>query len=159
MSAKPFDAGLVIDRLQALLVEPGTLRKVGGAADYAQIRSLGDFPVPSAFVLLGKESALQTQTGISRPGQQHPLAQVVQVGLGVVMAFRNHRGLQGDELREALRDGVGAVRNVLLGWTPPVSGGRQLQLIGGDLEDYSTSVAVWADRYLTQHVIQPEIPA
>lgn len=159
MSTKPFDAGLVIDRLQAQLVPTGVLRKVGGAADYAQIRQLGDFVVPGAYVMVGKETAVETQSGISKPGQQFPLAQIVRVGLGVVMAFRNHRGLEREELREALRDGVGAVRNVLLGWTPQVSGGRQLQLIGGDLEDYDASTALWADRYLTQHVIQPEIPA
>lgn len=159
MSAQPFDVGPLIARLRAGVVKQGGLRLVEGRAAFAQVRALQDFPAPCAYVLLAKETAAQTKTGASLPGRQHPLAQVMQVGIGIVMAFRNHRGLSGDELRDELNEQVGAVRDQLLGWTPPVNGGRQLQLIGGDLEDYDSGIALWADRWQTQHIIKPEIAA
>lgn len=157
MSAAPFDVGAVIERLRARAISATGLRLVEGRAAYAQLRSLQDFPAPCAYVLLAAESAVRTASGQSIPGTQCDIGQTVQVGIGVVMAFRNHRGLAGDELRDELNAQVGAVRNHLLGWTPPVPGGQQLQLLGGTLDDYDASVALWSDRYRTQHVIQPEI--
>lgn len=159
MSTKPFDSGLLIERLTTRLVSADGLRLVGGAADFAAVRSLADFPAPCAYVVLASERAVQTKTGISERGKQNQLAQVMQVGIGIVMAFRNFRGLEGDELRDELRDRVGQVRNELLGWTPPVDGGRQLQLQSGDLEDYDANVALWSDKWLTQHTIKPEVTA
>ena len=156
MSAKPFDVGPVIARLRDRAIKPGGLRLVEGRGAYAQLKSINDFPVPCAYVMLATERGMQTKTGMSIPGQQHPLSQQMFIGIGVVMAFRNHRGLEGDELRDELRDQVGAVRDVLLGWTPP-GAGAQLQLEGGDLEDYSAGTALWADRYTTHHFIKPEI--
>lgn len=156
MSTAPFDIGPVVDRLQQRVQ---SLRLVGTSSDYAQVRALSDFPAPCAYVVLAYERAIQTKTGMSLPGQQQPLAQRMAVGLGIVMVFRNYRGLEGSELRDELREQVGAVRSVLLGWTPPVSGGVQLQLEGGDLEDYNASTALWSDRWLTQHTIKPEISA
>ena len=156
MSAKPFDVGPVITRLRERAIKTGGLRLVEGRGAYAQLKSINDFPVPCAYVMLATERGMQTKTGVSMPGQQHKLSQQMFVGIGVVLAFRNHRGLESDELRDELRDQVGAVRNHLLGWTPP-GAGAQLQLEGGDLEDYNAGVAVWADRYLTHHFITPEI--
>lgn len=157
MSAKPFDVGPVIARLRTRAVKPGGLRLVEGRGAYAQIRALQDFPAPCAYVMLARESAARTDGGVSIPGQQSDIGQLMQVGIGVVLAFRNHRGLVGDELRDELNEQVGAYRNHLLGWTPDVPGGQQMQLIGGDLEDYDASVALWADRWQTRHFIQPEI--
>lgn len=159
MSAAPFDVTPVIERLQARVVSADGMRLVGSGADYAQVRALADFPTPCCYVLLAFERGIKTRSGMSEPGMQHPIAQQMLVGLGIVMAFRNYRGLQGTELRDELRVQVGAVRNQLLGWTPPVSGGVQMQLESGDLEDYDASVALWADRWTTQHFIQPEIAA
>ena len=157
MSAKPFDVGPIIARLRTRAVSATGLRVDEGRGAYAQLRSLQDFPAPCAYVLLATETAVRTDSGQSMPGAQTDIGQTVQVGVGVVMAFRNHRGLAGAELRDELNEQVGAVRNHLLGWTPQVAGGRQLQLLGGDLEDYDASVALWTDRYRTQHIIQPEI--
>lgn len=156
MSAKPFDVGPVIKRLRERAVFAGALRLVEGRGAYAQLKNINDFPVPCAYVMLAIERGVQTKTGMSIPGQQHKLSQQMLVGIGVVLAFRNHRGLESDELRDELREQVGRVRNQLLGWTPP-GAAAQLQLEGGDLEDHSTDVAVWADRYTTHHFIQPEI--
>lgn len=156
MSAAPFDVGPVIARLRARTVKADGLRLVEGRGAYAQIRALNDFPAPCAYVLLAKETAALADVGAAMPGEQMPLGQFVRVGIGIVMAFRNHRGLAGDELRDELNQQVGAVRNHLLGWTPDVPGALSLQLVGGDLEDYDTSVALWADRYLTQHFIQAQ---
>lgn len=156
MSARPFDASLLAARLRERVP---TLRLVGMRADYAGVRALSDFPAPCAYVVLAVERPIKTKTGMSLPGEQRPLAQQLQVSLGVVMAFRNYRGVQGDELRDDLRDQVGAVRDQLLGWTPPVDGGAQLQLEGGDLDDYDAATALWIDRYQTQHIVKPEISA
>ena len=157
MSARPFDVGPVIARLRPLL-KAGGLRVVEGRSAFAQVRSLRDFPAPCAYVLLAKETALKTEAGTSLPGAQCDIGQVMQVGIGVVMAFQNHRGLaDGDELRDELQMQVGTVRDRLLGWTPDVAGARQLQLLRGDLEDYDAGVALWADYWQTQHFIQPEI--
>ena len=157
MSAQPFDVGPIIDRLRIRAVKAGALRLVEGRGAYAQIGSLRDFPAPCAYVLLAKETAMTAEPSTSVPGEQHDIGQIMQVGIGIVMAFSNHRGLNGDELRDELNAQVGAVRNHLLGWTPDVAGGRQMRLIGGDLEDYDANVALWADRWQTQHFIQPEI--
>lgn len=157
MSAAPFDVGPVIERLRTRAVSKDGLRLVEGRRAYAQIRGLNDFPAPCAYVLLAKETGRLTDVGSAMPGQQVSLGQFVQVGIGIVMAFKNYRGLESDELRDELTQQVGKVRNQLLGWTPDVPGALPLQLIGGDLEDYDAAVALWADRYLTQHFIQPEI--
>ena len=155
MSATPFDTGLILTRLRAPL--PGALRLVGGSADYASIEQLQDFPAPCAYVLLGRERGTQIASGQSLPNVQHAVAQMMAVTFGVVMAFRNYRQLEGTELRNELRDQVGAVRDRLLGWTPPVSGGRACELLQGDLVAYDAGTAVWTDVWRTQHVIKPEI--
>lgn len=157
MSAAPFDTALVIARLD---LESTGLRQVGTAGDYEAVEKLSGFVVPSAFVILMAEVPVETRSGQSLPGAQQRLQQMVEVHLGVVMAFRNYRGLtRGDDLRQALREGVGKVRNRLLGWTPPVPGGRQLQLVRGDLIDSDASTVLWGDAWKTQHVIKPEISA
>lgn len=150
-STLPFDIGLVIERLRAPL--PGTLRQIGGSADFAAIKLLRDFPAPCAYVLLAREKAGKSSSGISIPGQQSPRSQILNVTFGVVMAFRNYRQLEGDDLRNELRDQVGAVRAVLLGWTPPVASGIGCELIQGDLTDYDAGIALWTDTWRTQHAI------
>lgn len=157
MSAKPFDIGHVVKRLEA---HAPALRLVGQRGEYSKVRSLASFPTPCAYVLLAVERPVKTSSGASVPGKQNPLAQVVNVGFAVVMAFRNYRGLSnGDELRDELLGVVGEVRDALLGWTPPVNGGRQCQLLAGDLDDFDDAVAVWIDKWETQHIIKPEISA
>lgn len=158
MSAKPFDTRLVIARMQPL-VATNALRKIGTRGDYANVRSLQDFPAPCAYVMLARERGQTTKTGASFPGRQSKLAQLMNANFGVVMAFRNHRGLEGDELRDELSDQIGEVRERILGWTPEVAGGRACQLVQGDLTDYDHATAIWTDVWNTQHIIQPENPS
>lgn len=155
MNAQPFDVGLIVARLTMPL--PGALRFVGGSADYASVNALGDFPAPCAYVLLARETGIDVKSGQSLPGVQTPIAQMMAVTFGVVMAFRNYRQLGGAELRDELRDQVGAVRGRLLGWTPPVPAGRGCEIVQGDLIAYDAGVAVWTDVWRTQHAIKPEI--
>jgi hypothetical protein len=155
VSASPFDVGLIVARLSTPL--PGALRFVGGSADYAAVNNLGDFPAPCAYVLLARETGTDIRSGQSLPGQQTAIAQMMAVSFGVVMAFRNYRQIGGAELRDELRDQVGAVRDRLLGWTPPVPAARACELLQGDLIAYDAGVAVWSDVWRTQHSIQPEI--
>jgi len=150
-STQPFDIGIVIARLRSPL--PGTLRSIGGSADYASITTLRDFPAPCAYVLLAREKVGKSSSGISIPGQQSPRSQILTVTFGVVMAFRNYRQLDGDDLRNELRDQIGAVRAVLLGWTPPVASGSACELVQGDLTDYDAGIALWTDTWRTQHSI------
>lgn len=153
MSAAPFDIGLVLTRLQS--VDTG-MRQWGGRADYASIQRLQDYPAPCGYVLLARERGLQTKSGQSFPGRQTPgFAQVTTVTFGVVTVIQNYRQLEGADLRDELREQLGRVRSPLLGWTPPVSGGRACELIQGDLTDYDSSIAVWTDIWSTQHVIKP----
>ena len=156
MSAAPFDVGQVIDRLRTR-VDKKDLRLVASRADYGSVRNLGDFPAPAAYVLLAKEKGRSTRDGLSIPGEQHAIAQVMDVQFAVVLAVRNYRQLEGEALRDELRDRARLVRNQLLGWTPDVPGGRACQLLGGDLGAYDAAVALWTELYSTQHIIQPEI--
>lgn len=156
MSAAPFDVGLVIARLQAAATD---LRKIQGAADYAAVRLLQDFPAPCAYVLLGRDTATQTKTGTSMPGKQTPLQQAMEVQFGVVVAARNYREQRGAQVIDVLREVLGQVRNAVLGWTPPVAGGRPCQLVTGYLEDYDNATALWIDIWQTQLIIKPEITA
>lgn len=155
MSAQPFNVGLVIDRLRPVT----TARQWGGVTDYASITKLQDFPAPCGYVVLARERALQTKSGQSSPGRQTPMAQVVVVTFGVVMAVRNYRQLEGSDLRDELLEQLGQVRSILMGWTPPVDGGRACQLLQGELTDYDASVALWTDVWQTQHIIKPESKA
>lgn len=158
MSAVPFDVGLVIRRLRERIPRSDDgLRHVAGRGDYASVRRLGDFPAPAAYVLLAREKGVGTQSGMSMPGEQYPMAQTMKVTFAVVLAVRNYRQLEGDELRDDLHARCALVRNQLLGWTPDVPGGRACELQAGDLSAYDSAVALWTDLYSTHHIIQPEI--
>ncbi len=157
MSTAPFDTGLVIARLEPLLDEEESIRKIGGSADLAAVANLADFPAPCAYVYLVHERGKETSSGTCFPGQQTALAQVMEVTVAVVMAFRNYRQItDSDELRNELAHQVGAVRGRLLGWTPKLQGARALQLDRGDLTAFDAGVAVWTDVWRTQHAIKPK---
>lgn len=153
MSAQPFDVQAVIDRLKTSVT---TLRKVAGAADYATLRSLGDFNPPAAYVLLAREKAEPSAPGNGLPGSQSPVRQRVVVTFGVVLAVRNYREQQGMQVQDALRDTLAAVRSALLGWVPNTTGARACQLLQGDLTQYDAATLLWTDVWQTQHIIGSE---
>ena len=86
MNFEPFDTGLVIERLKALVPD---LRKVGGAADYAAVQELRGFATPSAFVIFAGESGGTT-------GPRGARVQPAVTRFGLVLAVRNYRPGAGD---------------------------------------------------------------
>lgn len=150
MSAAPFDVGLVQERLRALVP---ALRQVGGAADYAAVRALKDFPAPCAFVMLAREKGAANPPGHAPRGQQIAVRQTATVTFGVVHALRNYRERRGDQLRDELGEILAATRGALIGYVPDVDGARAIQWVQGDLSSYDAGTALWTEVYQTQHFI------
>jgi hypothetical protein len=146
----PFDVAVIVDRLKVAVPQ---LRSVGRAADYAAVRTLQDFPAPCAFVILAAERGLSRPIGRAPRGEQISARQTVEVSFGVVVAVRNWRQQQGEQIADELRTIVGATRAALMGYVPDVDGARPCEFVRGDLQDYSTGTAIWADVYATQHAI------
>lgn len=146
MSSAPFDTSLVIDRIKSATGVLAELREVGGAANYATVKALCDFPSPAVYVLLAREQG--QQDAAAKSGRQ-----AVTVSLGVAIAVRNYREERGVQSTPELNQFLSAVRERLIGWTPAVSGGRPLQFVQGDLVDYNDATLLWVDIYQTQHFI------
>ena len=143
MSA-PLDPRLIIDRLVA---QVPALQLVEGAAAYAAISSLRDFRTPSAYALLAREEDADPE-GLAH-GRQRAI-----VKFGVVIAVGNYRDVRGGaETADELRPIVGAVREALMGWLPPLAGARPIRWLQGDVLDYDASVLLWAEVYQTQQFI------
>ncbi|CAM5384684.1 phage tail terminator protein [Rhodanobacter lindaniclasticus] len=153
MSAAPFDVQLIIDRLRAAM--PG-LRMVAGAADYAAIKSLQDFPVPCAYVVLMGEQSEPNPPGHGQRGAQVKAGQRVVVSFGVVLAVRNYREQRGGQVNQTLIDVLAEVRGALLGFVPATAGARPCMFRNGKLSDYDAGTALWMDVWQTQHFITSE---
>lgn len=136
----PFSPALIIARLKDQVTN---VKLVGTAANYAAIKGLRDFPVPSVFVLRPRESGDPHGAGRQR-------AQVV---IGVAIVGRNYRDGAGAAATDDLDLLIKQVRDALIGWQPPVQGGRPIQWAQGDLLDYDDSTAVWMEVFQTQHFI------
>ena len=155
MSFAPFDVQPLVDRLKA---KASTFRLVGLAADYAAVKGLRDFVVPSAYVLLAQEAFESHAPGHGLRGQQVSVAQKGRVTVGVVIAARNYREQAGAQLAGTLNDLLAAARGALAGWVPDVSGARPLQLQRGDLLQYDEGTALCCDIWTTQTYIASEAP-
>lgn len=153
MSAEPFDVKLIAARLRERMP---TLRLVGIAADYAAVNSLQDYPAPCAYVVLGRDRGQPNQPGTAMPGEVAHVGQMMTDTFGVICVARNYREDRGGQITDDLRAIVGGTRGALLGFVPDVPGGRACQLLGGNLEDYDASTALWIDAYQTQHFTQSE---
>ena len=151
MSTAQFDVRPIQERLRAGVPQ---LRSVQGAADYAAVTALRDFPAPCAYVVLAKERGAQNPPGNAIRGQVMPVSQVVEVVFGVVLVVRNYREQRGAQVVDELGVLLAAVRNQLLGFVPDVIGARACQLVQGDLLDYDGAMALWAESYTTQHMIR-----
>ncbi len=150
MSASPFDTGLVINRLRE---QVPALRSVQGAADYAAITGLSDFPAPCAYVVLASESGEGQDAGYAPRGQMVPTSQMVKAAFGVVLVVRNYREQRGAQLKDEMNTMINAVRGALIGYVPDLPGARACQFVRGDLQDYDAATALWVDVYQTQHSI------
>ncbi|MCY1503918.1 hypothetical protein D9M68_380670 [compost metagenome] len=142
MNSAPFPVSTVIAHLVAQVT---AFQQVQGAAEYSAIRSLTEFRPDSAFVLLARER------GDGEPpkaGRQRAIAT-----FGVVIAVQNYRDLTGGESIQDISPLIGQARAALMGWTPPVDGGRPCRWIQGDVLDFDNSTLLWADVFETQHFI------
>ncbi|MGC4076863.1 MAG: hypothetical protein QM702_07480 [Rubrivivax sp.] len=144
MSYEPFDDTLVIARVRGQVAK---LRQVQGAADYAAIKVLRDYPAPSAYVLMADEG----------PGQAPRGAPVMpaQVTLGVALALRNYRERAGAQMGAEARELIGLVRRALIGWQPPVIGATPFEWRGGQVMDYDDARLVWVDTFGCTYLMQP----
>lgn len=150
--ATPFDTTVIEDRLRTAL-PANTLRQVAGAAEFAAVTNLQDFPAPCAYVLLARESFEDVKDGAAFPGQQIAVSQTVRVSFGLVLAIQNYREERGAQLSPELVALLGQVRGALLGWVPTVPGARACQLKQGDLTHYDAGTLLWTDVWQTRHTI------
>lgn len=142
MTSGPFSIQLVIDRLRAQVPD---FQSIEGTAQYAAITSLREFRPDSAYVLLARERGDGEQP---KAGRQRVLAT-----FGVVIAVRNYRDQVGGESIEAISPLIAQTRAALMGWIPPVNGGRACQWLQGDVLDFDDSTLLWSDVFQTQHFI------
>lgn len=142
MSSAPFAVSVVIERLRE---QVGALQQIEGASAYAKIRSFSEFRPDSAYVLLARE---RSDGEPPKGGRQRAL-----VTFGVVIAVTNYRDVTGAESIDDISPLIGQTRAALMGWQPPVNGGRPCQWMQGDVLDYDDSTLLWADVFQTQHFI------
>jgi hypothetical protein len=141
---RPFDTSLVKARLKAAAP---ALREVEGAAEYAAVKNLRDFPAACAYVLFAGESGSGTPRGGKATGA---LAE-----FGVVVAVSNYRDRRGEQLDVELRTVLGEVRAALIGWVPPAPGAAACAWRGGAVMDYDDATLLWVEAYECTHVLQP----
>ena len=144
MNFEPFDTGLVIERLKALVPD---LRKVGGAADYAAVQELRGFATPSAFVIFAGESGGGT-------GPRGARVQPAVTRFGLALAVTNYRPGAGDQLGDELRKYIGLTRSALIGWVPPTPGATALVWEAGEVMDYDHSTVLYVESYQLTHLLQ-----
>lgn len=140
---EPFDTSLVADRIRD---QVKGLRLIGNAADYAAVKDLRSFVVPSAYVIFAAESG--------EPSPRGARGQPASADFGVALAVRNYRTQRGAQLADELRTLLGEVRTALIGWTPPVPGVTAIGWRSGAVMDYDDSTALWVDVYECTHVLQ-----
>ena len=151
MSADFFDVQLIVARLRERMP---TLRLVGIAADYAAVSSLQDYPAPCAYVVLGRDRG-QPLVGQAQ-AQFADVGQMMTDTFGVIFVARNYRADRGEQVTDDLSAIVTGGRRALRGFVPDLPAARACQLLGGNLEDYDASTALWIDAYQTQHFTQSE---
>lgn len=151
MNAAPFDTQLIIERLRLHVT---ALRDVFGAADFAAVKNLADFPAPCAYVLMARDKAAEAHVpGHGERGTQVRATQRLVVNFGVILAVRNYRAQRGQPAADDLKAILGPARDALLGYVPDVPGARPCQLVQGDLSDYDASTVLWTDVWQTQQTI------
>lgn len=155
MSAQPFDVRIIQARLK---VEVPESRLIGLSADYAAVTSLADFLAPCGYVLLANERGEPKPPGHAPAGQVAHTRQMASARFGVAWAVRNYREDRGDQLADELRRIVGMGRAALIGFVPAVPGGRAIQWVSGQMQDYDASTALWVDVFETQHSIGSATP-
>lgn len=146
MSWAPFDTGLVIERLKALAAQ---LQQVGGAADYAAVKSLSSFRTPSAYVVLAGEQDISPDK--DAPQRRPTGAQQVETTFGIVVAVQNFRDALGVASSVEAAPVITAVRAAISNWTPDEKRFRPVRWASGDVLDYDASTLLWMDVFTINH--------
>lgn len=121
-------------------------RKVGGAAEFAQIR-IENLPLPAAWIVRAADR-------VSHAGER---AEDVTLAFDVVIAIENVRShTQGDTDDELLKYRK-AVCALLLGWeiSPDV---KPIKFAGGQVLEYTAGDLYWRDRYQFDALITNYLP-
>lgn len=150
MNFEPFDTSLVVNRLRQQV--PG-LQFVGGAADYAAVKTLAEFRTPSAYVVFAEEEntgKVPTSVGVC--------VQESSTHFGVVLALRHYREQLGEQMHQDARRLIGATRVALIGHKPAAHGARVIGWVGGKVLDYSDGVLLFSDLYRLHHVLHKDAP-
>ena len=145
MNFEPFDTSLVVNHLRQQV--PG-LQFVGGAADYAAVKTLAEFRTPSAYVVFAEEE----NTG-KVPASVGVCVQESSTQFGVVLALRNYQEQQGGQMGDEVRKLIGEVRAALIGFQPTGRGANVVTWQSGAVLDYDASVLLFADRYRVPHTL------
>lgn len=148
MNFEPFDTSLVVNRLRQQV--PG-LQFVGGAADYAAVKTLAEFRTPSAYVVFAEEEntgKVPTSVGVC--------VQESSTQFGVVLALRHYREQLGEQMHQDARRLIGATRVALIGHKPAAHGARVIGWASGKVLDYSDGVLLFADMYRLHHLLHKD---
>jgi hypothetical protein len=137
--------------MQILKAKPDTFealwfRKIGGAAEYAQIRPEA-LPLPAAWVVRNADKS-------THAGER---AENLTLSFDVVIAIENAREHEPGDTDELLLAYRRAVKNLLLGWEiePDV---RPINFDGGRVIEYTDGDLYWADRYSFDALVTNYLP-
>ena len=142
MSSNPFDMQLIIDRMKPL--ENNPFRVIGSIIEYNRITDLSGFTAPAIYIVPSSE------VGKPNSGSGRQRADVL---FGAIVVAQNHQYSSISPLLHEINPLLGLVRERLMGWLPPVSGGREVEWVRGDILDYNSSVLVWVEVFRTAHHI------
>jgi hypothetical protein len=143
----PLSNAPYIERLRAIAT---ALRLVAGAAELeAALSSAAASVLPSAYVLIARESAAESRGGTQR------VIQRVTVDISVVYAVRNYRtqdlgSAAGADLESVIRAG----RAALIGWTPDAVVCDPTVLLSGRLERRRGAELWWQDILRTRYRLE-----
>lgn len=145
MSSAPFNPLVVVHGpLAALVGVENGLQQIRGVADYAEITDIRSFRPPEGFVIT---------TGERGQPNGNNARQVAKVSFSIVLAVQNYRYERGMAATSDAHPLIGTIRDLVIGWTPPVQGGRPCQWSDGRVLDYDAGTLLWADTFTTQHFI------
>ena len=121
-------------------------RKVGGAAEFAQIR-VENLPLPAAWIVRAADK-------VSHAGER---AEDVTLAFDVVIAIENVRSHTQGDTDDALLLYRKAVKTLLLGWQI-APGVHPIKFTGGQVLEYTAGDLYWRDRYQFDALITNYLP-
>lgn len=143
-SAMPFDLGLVIEQLKPLM--PETISHIGSTAEFSSIAALSQpgLPTPAVFVVPNSETG--HQDGIA-------VRQTVTVSFSVIIVVQSYHYDSHNPQLPISSPVIGAIRQRLMGWRPPIQGARETHFVQGQILQYSQSYLAWIETYQTKVIM------